>query len=226
MFGRSRLDAGIAIRQTLDGGYIVAVDSRSVENDGGSDLCVIKLNAAGDITWQRSLDGSGRDRANDIQQTADGGYIVVGRSYSNDGDVSENSGGTSSWVVKLDADGEIEWQRSLGGSGTFDVFRSVRQTMDGGYVIAGCSNSNDGDVSANRGGVDFWIVKLDATGNLVWEKFLGGSGNETATSIQQTSDGGYIVAVRSNSNDGDVPGNRGESDIWIVKLNYESPVRQ
>jgi len=225
VFGASGVNNGRAIQQTLDGGYIIAADS--ISSDGNRrewNFWIIKLDAKGNITWQRSLSNSDRNSASAIQQTAGGGYIVVGTSSSNDCDVSGNRGDRSGWAVKLDADGEIEWQRSFAGAG-IGVFNSVYQTTDGGYVIAG-NSQNDGDVSGNRRGVDFWIVKLDVAGSLVWQKLLGGSGRDAATSIRQTSDGGYIVAGFSESNDGDVPGNRGESDIWIVKLNYESPARQ
>jgi hypothetical protein len=117
---------------------------------------------------------------------------------------------------------EIEWQRSLGGSDG-DRAYSIQQTTDGGYIVAGYSFAsysfpNDGDVSGNHGTDDYWIVKLDAGGNLVWQKSLGGSREDFARSIQQTADGGYIVAGESESNNGDVSGNHGGSDYWIVKL--------
>jgi hypothetical protein len=229
-YGGSGSGGANAIQQTNDGGFIVVGSSNSDDGDvslnrGGNDGWVVRLDAAGDIIWQRTFGGSSNDFFSAVQQTADGGSIIAGCSRSNDGDVSENRGDFDGWVVKLDGNGEIEWQRSLGGSDN-DVFRSVRQTMDGGYIVAGASESSDGDVSSNRGRIYFWIVKLDATGNLVWEKSLGGSKRDVATSIRQTSDGGYIVAGFSESGDDDVPGNRGESDIWIVKLNYESPARQ
>ncbi|HHZ64519.1 MAG TPA: hypothetical protein EYN51_03310, partial [Flavobacteriales bacterium] len=111
----------------------------------------------------------------------------------------------------------IEWQKSLGGSNT-DWAYSIQQTTDGGYIVAGWSQSNDGDVTGNHGGGDYWVVKLDVSGNISWQKSLGGSNTDWAYSIQQTTDGGYIVAGYSESNDGDVTGNHGTSDYWIVKL--------
>jgi len=97
----------------------------------------------------------------------------------------------------------IEWQKSLGGSAN-DYGNSIQQTTDGGYIVAGSTSSNDGDVSGNNGPGAFWIVKLDGGGNLIWQKCLGGSGGEQAYSIQQTTDGGFIVAGSTQSNDGDV----------------------
>ncbi|MDR1019720.1 MAG: hypothetical protein LBL73_03095, partial [Synergistaceae bacterium] len=112
----------------------------------------------------------------------------------------------------------IEWQKSLGGSGAWDGARSVQQTSDGGYIVAGLSDSNNGDITGNHGGDDYWIVKLDASGTKLWEKSLGGSGSDFAESTQQTSDGGYVVAGQSNSVDGDITGSRGGWDYWVVKL--------
>ena len=112
------------------------------------------------------------------------------------------------------------WQKSLGGSG-YDWANSIQQTTDGGYIIAGVSVSNDGDVSGNHGSGDYWIVKLTSTGELDWQQSLGGSYDEFFHSVQQTADGGYIIAGWSYSNDGDVSGNHGDADYWIVKR-YEN----
>ncbi|UCH15010.1 MAG: hypothetical protein JSV22_03350, partial [Bacteroidales bacterium] len=111
----------------------------------------------------------------------------------------------------------ISWQKILGGSGG-EWAVSIQQTTEGGFVFAGASNSNDGDVSGNHGGYDFWIVKLFPSGEIEWQNSLGGSFLDYSNYIKQTDDGGYIVAGFSNSNDGDVTGNHGYGDYWIVKL--------
>jgi len=169
------------------------------------------------IEWQKSLGGLGSDNSYSIQQTNDGGYIVSGVSDSNDGDVSGNHGNTDFWVVKLTSIGTIEWQKSLGGSNS-DQARSIQQTNDGGYIVTGESDSNDGDVSGNHGSQDIWVVKLNFTGTIEWQKSIGGTESESTSSIQKTNDGGYIVAGGSSSNDGDVSGNHGDVDCWLVKL--------
>ncbi|MBV6440938.1 MAG: hypothetical protein EPGJADBJ_02614 [Saprospiraceae bacterium] len=169
------------------------------------------------IQWQRSLGGSGSDVARFVQITNDGGYAIGGSSYSNDGDVSGNHGGSDAWVAKLDPSGVIQWQKSLGGSAD-DFARAMQATSDGGYILAGWSSSNDGDVSGNHGNTDYWIVKSDSTGVIQWQRSSGGSGNEGAYAIQKTGDGGYILAGVSDSNDGDVSGNHGGRDGWVVKL--------
>jgi len=110
------------------------------------------------------------------------------------------------------------WTKCLGGS-KGEVAQSIQQTTDGGYIVAGYTSSNDGDVVGFHGDIDAWIVKLNNAGDVVWTKCLGGSKGEWAYSVQQTIDGGYIVAGYTQSNDGDAHCNHGNVDYWIVKLN-------
>ena len=226
--GTSDEDAN-SIQQTNDGGYIVVGGSESNDGDvsgnhGSQDIWVVKLNITGAIEWQKSLGGTESESAFSIQQTNDGGYIVLGVSFSNDGDVSGNHGNGDYWAVKLSSIGTIEWQKSLGGTGQDFAF-SIQQTTDAGYIVAGLSNSNDGDVSGNHGAsLDYWVVKISSLGAIEWQKSLGGSNSDQARSIQQTNDGGYIVTGESDSNDGDVSGNHGSQDIWVVKLNITGAI--
>ena len=111
----------------------------------------------------------------------------------------------------------IEWQKSLGGT-LDDTANCIQQTADGGYIVAGYTQSNNGDVTGNHGGYDCWIIKLNSTGTIQWQKCLGGASFDYATKIQQTTDGGYIVAGQASSTDGDVTGNHGNDDCWVVKL--------
>src|SRR5688572_12216209 len=112
---------------------------------------------------------------------------------------------------------EIEWQKTLGGTNNEYAF-SICLATDGGYVAAGRTNSINGDVLGNHGFDDSWVVKLDDVGSLQWQKCLGGTGFEYAQDIQQTVDGGFVLAGYTVSNDGDVSGNHGGSDFWVVKL--------
>jgi hypothetical protein len=230
--GGTNDDFAYSIRQCFDGCFIVAGYSKS--NDGDilnhhgttsyNDAWVIKLDTSGNILWQRSLGGSLADAAFSIQQTADTGFIVGGLTTSSDGDVTFNYGGTDYWIVKLDTSGNIQWQKCLGGTAT-DKAYSIKQTKDRGYIVAGTTNSNNGDVSGNHStvtGYDYWVVKLDTSGNIQWQKCLGGSQWDEAYSIQETNDSGYIVTGYTQSNDGDVTGNNGyysQYDYWVVKLN-------
>lgn len=235
-YGGSDEDLANSIQQTSDGGYIIAGESNSNDGNvtaregemGSSDYWVIKLSKDGSLEWQKMLGGSSQDKASCIQQTADDGYIVVGNSGSINGDVNGHHGDKGIldiWVVKLTKSGSIEWDRSLGGT-SYDWATSIYETSDGGYVIAGFTNSTDGNISFNHGGYDFWLVKLSKTGILEWERSIGGSRDDKASSIQQTTDGGFIVAGNSASNDGDVSGHHGggdDFDYWVVKLSPENP---
>jgi hypothetical protein len=221
--GGSLDDNAKSIQQTTDSGYIVAGVANSNSgnvsgNHGSGDYWIVKLGKGGKTQWQKCLGGSSDDQASSIQQTADGGYIVAGISNSNNGDVSGNHGGGDYWIVKLNKNGNIQWQKCLGGGG-YDYAASIRQTTDSGYIVAGTSYSNDGDVSGNHGSYDYWIVKLNKNGNMQWQKCLGGSSDDGAASIHQTADSGYIVGGYSLSNDKNVSGNHGYYDYWIVKLN-------
>ncbi|WP_284651562.1 T9SS type A sorting domain-containing protein [Flavobacterium terrisoli] len=213
-----------AIRNTPDGGYIVAgqTDSYNAEfssNHGSTDALIVKLSSAGTIEWQKTLGGSSIDVAFNIQLTLDGGYILVGYSTSNNGDVSGNHGGEDVWVAKLSSVGIIEWQKSYGGT-QYDYGFDIKVTSDGGYVFVGHAGSNNGDVSGNHGNYDVWVVKISSIGVIQWQKALGGTNVDYAESIQVTADGGYILAGHAFSNNGDVSGNHqpGTPDLWVVKL--------
>ncbi len=221
--GSNVVDYGYSI-QTISGGYILAGSSKSGGTHGDLDYWIVKLNQTGAILWQKFLGGSAAEEPFSIRPTPDGGYIVAGYSLSNDYNVSGNHGDMDYWVVKLNTTGVIQWQKSLGGSGT-DWAYSIQPTNGGGYVVAGFSRSDDGDVSGNHGGADAWIVKLDLNGAIQWQKSLGGSGDDSAGDVQVTSDGGYIVAGSSKSNDGDVSGNLGNSDVWVVKLDATGAIQ-
>ncbi len=146
---------------------------------------------------------------------------MAGHAQSNNGDVTGYHGGRDYWVVKLDGSGNIQWQKCLGGTGAENAY-SIQHTADGGYIVAGSSLSNNGDVAGNHGGYDYWVVKLDGSGNIQWQKCLGGTNYDEAYSIQQTADGGYVVAGWAGSNNGDVSGNHSSSDFWLVKLSVDS----
>lgn len=230
-FGGSGVDRATSIQQTIDEGYIVGGYSNSNDGDvtgyhgySGSDYWVVKLDKNGDLQWQKALGGTDNDRAYSIQQTLDKGYIVAGYSSSNDGDVTGNHNSSDCWIVKLDDEGNLQWQKSLGGT-SVERALFIRQTIDRGYIMAGFSRSIDGDVMDNRGENNYWIVKLDDSGSLIWQKSYGGTGTDWAFSVQQTTDGGYIVVGDSESNDEDVTGNHGGFDYWIIKLDINGDMQ-
>jgi hypothetical protein len=187
---------------------------------GGCDMWVLKLDAGGKLVWQKTFGGANTEFSNDISATADGSYILAGSaSSSNTGDVGAGHGFYDYWVVKINASGTLVWQKTFGGSNT-DVALSVASQADGAIVVAGYTGSNNtGDLGATHGDDDMWILKLDATGKLLWQKVLGGNSGDDANTIIAATDGGYVVGgYTSSNNNGDVGQNHGASDMWIVKL--------
>lgn len=172
--------------------------------------------------WSKTYGGNGADRGHCIQQTSDGGFIISGYTdTNNNGDVSGYHGGGDVWVVKLDVSGDLEWQKTYGGTGSepfTEAFTNIIQTSDGGYLITAESNSSDGDLTLNHGNLDLWVFKINASGDIEWQKSLGGGVHEGAHAILQEPDGGFLLAGYTSSADGDVVGNQGMSDGWLVKL--------
>lgn len=227
-YGGSSFETANSIVQTNDNGFITTGQAASndgdvIGNHGGWDILVVKMDSVGGLQWKKSFGGSNNDWAFSAIQTSDEGYIVAGYTGSNDGDVSGNHGDKDMWILKLDSNGAIQWQKLLGGSGWEEAW-AVKQTADDGFIIAGRASSTDGDVIGVHGYLDYWVVKLSNTGDLEWQKSLGGSGLDIAYAVRQTVDGGYIVAGESDSQDGDVEGNHGGSDYWVVKLNFEGKI--
>ena len=222
--GGSNFEYATGVQQTSDGGYVVAGYSHSDNGNvsfhhGGYDYWIVKLTGTGNVSWEKSLGGFGDDKAASIQQTIDGGFIVTGQTWSGDGNVTGHLGRSDYWVVKMDSEGDISWEKCFGGS-LDDEGQTIRQTGDGGYIVAGYSHSVDGNVTSSHGSdnYDYWVVKISGNGDIVWEKSLGGSDSDYANSIQLTRYGGYIVAGGTYSTDDDVSGNHGGFDYWVVNL--------
>jgi len=196
-YGRIYEDGATSVQQTSDGGYIVAGTTSSF-GVGWEDILLIKTDAFGNIQWAKTYGRANyRDYAYSVQQTSDGGYIVLGKTESVDG---ENWG---ILLIKTYANGDLEWAKTYGGGGKYKAY-SVQQTSDGGYILAG-----EKYLFVDDGGGDYFafsasdynalLIKTDANGNVQWAKTYGGTNYDYATSVQQTSDGGYIVAGRTYS---------------------------
>jgi hypothetical protein len=203
-YGGTNDDYASSVQQTSDGGYIVAGGTRSF-GAGGRDIFLIKTDANGNIQWAKTYGGTNWDWAFSVQQTSDGGYIVAGYTYSfgaGDGDI---------FLIKTDANGNIIWAKTYGGTYSDGAY-SVRQTSDGRYIVAGGTNS------FGAGGYDFFLIKTDVNGNIIWAKTYGETNYEWAYSVQQTSDGGYIVAGYTYSF-GD-----GWYDIFLIKTDANGDI--
>lgn len=197
-----------SIELTTDGGYVVGGETncgtsgnKTEANKGEVDYWIIKLNASGQTEWKRDIGGNESEFLSSAQQTADGGYIVAGRSWSGvSGDKTEYSYGLDYWVVKLDIAGNIQWQNTISAEQTDDL-ESIQQTTDGGYILGGSSSSKisyDKTQANSLYDVDYWVVKLNAAGNIEWEKTLNNHNYSSYYNydyikvVRQTADGGYI----------------------------------
>ena len=230
-------DENIAdIKQTSDRGYIVVGSSNSTDgevtadHDSSDDYWVVKIDTIGNIQWEKCYGGSQIDGASSVLQTSDGGYIVAGETYSNDGDVAGNHDTTGIfpdfWLIKLDSAGSLKWQKCFGGIYA-DIAYSLTPTNDGGVVMGGITTSRDGDVNCNTGVADSlttaWIIKIDTGGNLEWQQCYNSIwGDEGIYSVKRSKDNGFIAAGYAVYQAGAIvnPGDtaNGSSDFLIIKL--------
>jgi hypothetical protein len=199
IFGQGDVSSGKSIHETADQGYIVAGTTWSAEGTH-SDIYLIKTDADGRDVWRRTYGGSGKDEGHSVCLTEDGGYVTAGWTDS------FGKGNRDVYLIKTDADGYEIWSRTYGGRGK-DEGHSVCQTADGGYVVAGRTDSF-GD-----GHDDVYLIKTDANGNPLWSKTFGGKGRDWGKSVRQAPDGGYIVAGTTWPFEGRY------SDVLVIRTN-------
>jgi hypothetical protein len=204
-YGGTSADVAYSVRQTSDGGYIVAGETSSF-GAGNFDIFLIKTAANGNISWAKTYGGANRDAAFSVQQTSDGGYILAGLTYS------FGAGGGDIILIKTDANGNISWAKTYGGT-DFEQAHTVQQTSDGGYIVAGYT------YSFGVGRADIFLIKTDANGNIQWAKTYGGTSDDVVSSVQQTSDGGYIVAGWTDSF------GAGNFDIFLIKTDANGNIQ-
>jgi hypothetical protein len=228
-FGGSEVDEPSGVIACSDGGYLIFGSSRSQfefeqngdvfgHHGGYYDGWVFKINSEGEILWTKCFGGSSEEQFRSGFETSDGDYIIGGYSSSSDYDVTINYGLYDIWIIRIDSEGELIWEKSFGGS-SLDRLSHLEPTFDGGFILCGVSLSQDGDLQDNNGGFDSWVAKIDPMGNIEWQKNYGGDNSDQAYMIKQTDDGGYILLNSSSSDNGDVLVANGSSDIWVLKLN-------
>ncbi|WP_296146975.1 T9SS type A sorting domain-containing protein [uncultured Flavobacterium sp.] len=244
-FGGPGTDLLQAVRLTRDAGFLLAGTSDSGEGLQKKDACkgmedfwVVKLDAKGGEQWQRTLGGSGQEQLSAAFPTSDGGYILGGSSSSEKspevkgakdpfGKWEDGFGSLDYWAVKLDSKGKVEWQRTIGGEYA-DQLRSIIQTRDGGYLLAGYSNSPESGNKTEKcyGQGDYFIVKLDKEGNTEWQKAYGGDGDDQPYALLESHDGNFVIAGNSNSG---TTGNKNSSnkkgtDFWMLKIDASGEI--
>lgn len=220
-FGGSNTDTCYDVIETIDG-YIMLGSSDSVDvdisgNKGSYDFWVVKIDKTGKQLWEKSLGGKEIDEAYQLIKTADDHFLLVGETRSSEGDITNQYGGADIWVVKMNMNGVVVWEKNYGGT-SFDVARAVTIARDGSYLIAGSTRSADVDVSENKGLNDVWALKINTSGALLWQKTVGGSDIDFAYDIAQINDKSIVIVGESNSSDKDVVTNKGFTDLLIVKL--------
>ena len=227
-FGGTSYDEAISIIGLPNGKSLIAgytySNIGSIICPSSSNFWIFQLDSTLNLEWMKCFGGSGSDEPKCIKKCSDGGYILIGRTNSKDGDVIGLHDPIFNpfwdiWVLKLDSSANIEWQKCFGGS-LEDEGYDISITNDGGYILVGDVGSMDGDIIGNHG-FDLWICKLNSIGSIVWSKCLGGYDYDVQAYCIQTQDGGYLVTGTTLSLDSLVPDNHGENgtaDAWVVRL--------
>ncbi len=202
-YGGTDYERGLSMIQTTDGGFALAGHTWSF-GAGNQDFWLVKTNGSGYNEWSQTYGGTAYDSAHSIIQTDDGGFVLVGDTES------FGAGGKDFWLIKTDAEGQIEWNETYGGSGE-EGGRSISQTEDGGFVIAGWTESYGPGIG------NFWLIRTDATGQSLSNQTFGGISDDWSTTMIQISDGEFVLAGATGSYGG------GGNDMWLVKV-FESEV--
>jgi len=228
-YGGTNDDRGKQIIQTSDGGFaLIGYSSSSdldvTENAGAQDFWMAKLDTSGNISWEKSFGYIGNDSSFSVLQTSDSGYLLTGTldvtasgGEGNSRSSNRRHAGGDYWAIRLDLSGNSLWTRYFGGTNTDTPYDAI-QTQEGDFIIAGSSDSNDVDISDSNGSYDFWIIKISAAGDLVWEKSFGGTEIDEAKSIIDSGDGNYLIVGDTRSDDIDVSQNKGAADLWLIKI--------
>jgi hypothetical protein len=221
-YGGSNLDIPHKIVEREDGRIYVLGETSSDDGNvsllkGAADVWLLVLDSLGDLIWQKTFGGSAIDYGVDIDWLNDGTLILAANTYSSNGDVTDHHGSSDFWIAGIGDTGDLLWQKTFGGSGE-DWVLSLEIVSDSVTLFFGSTQSNNGDIAGNDGGQDYWLVGVSNDGTLLWQQTYGGTMAELGHDLEVSADGGVTLIGRTRSNNGDVSGNNGSSDFWIVKL--------
>ncbi len=233
-FGGSNDDIANDIIETSDGNIAIIGSSSSLDgsitdkNTIEFDFWFLKLSQDGEVLLNKTYGGNGDDRGQSIVEISGGGYLLVGYSKSSDGDASKNQGFHDNWIIRIDSDGTILWEQSIGFSG-HDHANSIIETKDGGFFITGfldvsASNGNGNygkGINNNHGVGEFWGHKLDSEGKIIWSRYFGGTNNDRSYDVIETINEEFIIVGSTESNDIDISNNFGSYDYWVIKINSQ-----
>jgi gliding motility-associated-like protein len=225
-----------AAKQLPNKNYVVV---GNIGNTSGTnqreDIFTTLIEPTGNIVGQRSMGGSRQDLASSVEVTPDGGFVILGKTNSNNGTVSKNQGDFDVWILKMTQNLQLDWQKTFGGSGIdggagTDTYGGIQATDDGGYVFTSSTNSKNGDIelptTAWAGSqARVWVVKLNCKQEIQWQKVLGGNAGDYGVSVKQIDDKGYFVSANANSTDGDVSGSKGSQDFWLINLSPDPKLK-
>jgi len=219
--GGGSFDTAKEILQTADGGYILVGNSSSANSDIQDnclkqDIFIIKLNSNGNLVWKTAIAGLGVDYAQAAVLNTDGSITLCGYTFSDFANDNEK-GSPDGLIAKISSSGALVWISTKGGSRA-DYLNDIQLTDDGGYILAGTSNSVDGELALNKGLFDAWILKTNAIGTTSWSKTFGGTQYDGANAIANADGDGYVMAGYSSSANGDPIVNKGGKDVWILKV--------
>lgn len=231
-FGGTGTEYSYSLQPSNDGGYIIGgysdsgiTGSRTQASRGDFDYWVVKMDANGTKLWDKAYGGTKGELMRAMLPTSDGGFLLGGYSYSDIGGekTEANRGGGDYWVVKIDANGNKLWDKTFGGVGEDQLF-ALQASTDGGYLLGGISQSGISGDKTQGQGAGYWLVRIDANGNKLWDKAFGNNGINIAQVLYATDDGGWLVAGEStmtfNDPDRTAP-LLGGSDIWLLKLDAD-----
>jgi|GEM_PF-1354599 len=231
-YGGSKSDRSMSMTETMLNGLVLTggTDSDDIDfanmNKGQDDMFIIALDSKGEIIHKNTFGGSDSEFGYSVINTNDGGYLLTGTTFSQDGDFTGmQKGGEDIVIIRLNATYDILWKKIIGGS-EYDAVSKVIETKNGDFVFVGSTSSTDGDFNViNPGSYGIVIFKINASGTLLWHKTIGGSKYENGNTIAQTRDGGYVITGFTISDDVDFLGmNKGGDDIFVIKLNMDGNV--